>query len=356
MWENQHAAEVLVFLSLCEKWGGERFNCQERSTVHINLEKLYPAAFRFAHESQRRATSIGLDRWVDFRSWGSIFVTPSRIREPCDLCAIGGQSRVCALRERSLGLSAAHGKIQRLMRPEKLRRLRLRGFFGNALSFMQHVKDSEMSISTSFLMKTLNLERTVIKSVNPTVHKVRLAGEEQEQNCIEVDVQIDSPWEHKCPHCMKDCNVYDHQSGEVVWRALGINGTPVFLKYGPARISCPEHGVVREYIPWADGRSWFTADFNNDVAWMALQLPKSAIATFFQISWPTVGNCIKAAHGRVDRNYLSRIDGLVRLCIDVICYARDAGILLWSTIWIVIAPFGFMKATASGFLRISVRN
>ena len=85
-----------------------------------------------------------------------------------------------------------------------------------------------MSISTSFLIKTLNLERTVIKSVNPTVHKVRLAGEEQEQNCIEVDVQIDSPWEHKCPHCMKDCNVYDHQSGEVFWRSLGINGTPVF--------------------------------------------------------------------------------------------------------------------------------
>ena len=167
-----------------------------------------------------------------------------------------------------------------------------------------------------------DLFRREYKSVKTAVQKVRFAGEEREQNVIEVEVRPDSRLEHKCPFCMKACPVYDHQSGEVVWRAPSINGSPVLLKYSPARISCPEHGVVREYIPWADGKSRFTSDFNNEVAWMALQMPKSSVATFFQINWATVGNCIKAAHDRIEPNYLSRIDGMVRFCIDETSYSN----------------------------------
>ena len=32
------------------------------------------------------------------------------------------------------------------------------------------------------------------------------------------------------------------------------------------RIECPEHGVLTEYIPWADGTSRFTPEFNNEIA------------------------------------------------------------------------------------------
>ena len=65
---------------------------------------------------------------------------------------------------------------------------------------------------------------------------------------------------------MKEMSVYDHQSGEVAWRVPNANGTIVNLRYAPAHICCPEHGVIREYIPWADGKNHFTADFNSDIA------------------------------------------------------------------------------------------
>ena len=49
-------------------------------------------------------------------------------------------------------------------------------------------------------------------------------------------------------------------------------GYPVYLFYRRQRIECAEHGVHAEWIPWADGESRFTESFNNEVAWMALQM------------------------------------------------------------------------------------
>ena len=116
------------------------------------------------------------------------------------------------------------------------------------------------------------------------------------------------------------CSVYDHQSKEVSWRSPALNGRPVYFVYSPARISCPKHGVLREYIPWAHGACRFTLDFCNEVAWMSLSLPKTAIATYFQISW--VGNCIKVAHENLEPDTSLRLHGLRRICVDETSYAK----------------------------------
>jgi transposase len=107
-----------------------------------------------------------------------------------------------------------------------------------------------------------------------------------------------------------------------MWRAPNLNGVPVYICYRPQRIHCPEHGILTEYIPWADGNSRFTEDFNNEVAWMVCQMPKSAIALFEDIDWRTVGNCIKAAHERIEPDVSVRMHGLRRICVDETSYRK----------------------------------
>lgn len=110
------------------------------------------------------------------------------------------------------------------------------------------------------------------------------------------------------------CPGYDtkHQT-ESVWRAPNLNGTTVQILYQPRRIECPEHGVLTEYIPWADGSSRFKADFNNEEAWMVCRMPKTDIALYLNINWRTVGNCVKAARDRLEPDDTSRMRDLHRI-------------------------------------------
>ena len=111
-------------------------------------------------------------------------------------------------------------------------------------------------------------------------------------------------------------------STESSWRAPNLNGVPVYICYQPTRVKCPEHGVRTEYIPWADGRSRFTADFSNEIAWMVCRMSRSAVALFEDIDWRTVGNCVKAAHDRIEPDITARMHGLRRICVDETSYRK----------------------------------
>ena len=180
-----------------------------------------------------------------------------------------------------------------------------------------------MNISVVALKNILNLNRTVIEGAELTYETAKFDGEEYQKQIYNLSVRPDARYLHRCPKCMETRGVYDHQSGEVSWRAPSMNGTIIKLSYSPARIYCPScGGIFREYIPWADGKSRFTADFNNEVAWMALQLPKTAVSTYFDISWTTVGSCIKAAHSRLEPDQSLRLQGLKKICVDETSIAR----------------------------------
>ena len=126
-----------------------------------------------------------------------------------------------------------------------------------------------------------------------------------------------------CPECMKKCPVYDHQAKkEVSWIIALWNGVPVKVLYQPVRIECPEHGVLTEYIPWADGNTRFSPMINDEVAFMALTCPRTVVAQYFGINWRTVGNCIKAAHDRIESDVTQRLHGLRRICVDETSYRK----------------------------------
>ena len=96
----------------------------------------------------------------------------------------------------------------------------------------------------------------------------------------------------------------------------------VHICYRPNRIQCPDHGILTEYIPWQDGNSRLTADFNNEVSWMVCQMSKSAVALYEDIDWRTVGNCIKAAQSRLEPDVTERMRGLRRICVDETSYRK----------------------------------
>ncbi len=127
-----------------------------------------------------------------------------------------------------------------------------------------------------------------------------------------------------CPKCKKKCVLNGHRmQEESKWRAPNLNGMPVYILYKPQRILCPEHGALNEFIPWADGSSRFTPEFNDEVAWFVCQMSKTAISEYLSINWRTVGNCIAASHARLEPDLTQRIhDGVRRICVDETSYRK----------------------------------
>ena len=182
-----------------------------------------------------------------------------------------------------------------------------------------------MASPITILKNVLNLNKNFmhIENCEETVVTVSHDGEVFEQSRIIVNARPYKRIQGLCPCCMKKCPGYDSKRPKPSsWRAPNLNGVPVYICYKPKRINCPEHGVLTEYIPWADGKSRFTEDFNNEIAWLVCQMSKSAIAKFMSINWRTVGNCIKAAQERIDPDITIRMHDLHRICVDETSYRK----------------------------------
>ena len=160
-----------------------------------------------------------------------------------------------------------------------------------------------MASPLSILKSVLNLNDNCMHVCNCEKELVSIHrfGEVYEQLEIHVHARPYKRVQGLCPVCRKKCPGYDHKLDHPSrWRAPNLNGVPVYICYQPARIECKEHGVLTEHIPWADGNSRFTKDFNNEIAWMACRMSKTCISQYEGINWRTVGNCIKAAHSRLE--------------------------------------------------------
>lgn len=175
-----------------------------------------------------------------------------------------------------------------------------------------------MASLLSILKNVLTLNKMHVYSCEEETVTVSRNKELFEQHRIIVHASPYKRMQSICPKCGRKCGGYDskHPEKETTWRAPNLDGVPVLIRYTPRRIKCPEHGVLTEKIPWADGSSHYTEGFNNEVAWLALHMSKTAVTDFVGINWRTVGNCIKAAWDRIEPNVTARLHGLRRICID----------------------------------------
>ena len=157
----------------------------------------------------------------------------------------------------------------------------------------------------------LALKSTVIESC-------RIEGD-----AIFVEVRPYRSKMHRCPRCNRKCTVYDHARTPRRWRALDLGAMRCFLEFRMERVSCPDHGVIACMVPWARHGSWFTKEFEEEVAWTTIHCPRTAVCELFRIDWKSVGPiCKRVAEELEAAKGGSRYDGLVRIGIDETSYRK----------------------------------
>lgn len=145
----------------------------------------------------------------------------------------------------------------------------------------------------------------------------------------------------RCPVCGRRCDCHDHEPTRR-WRAMDLAASKCYLEYRPARVSCPEHGVHVERVPWARPRSRFTRDFEDWVACLAVHSPISWVARQARIEWRSVGGICRRVYADIEAERgVGRFDGLRRIGIDETSYKKghkyltvvvdhDRGCLVWA--------------------------
>jgi transposase len=105
-------------------------------------------------------------------------------------------------------------------------------------------------------------------------------------------------------------------------------------------VSCRRHGVVVCAVPWARHGSRFTRAFEDQVAWLAVNCSKSAVAALMRIAWRTVGGICERVAAEAGRE-IELLAGLRRIGIDEISHRKgqryltvvvchDTGRLVWA--------------------------
>jgi len=144
----------------------------------------------------------------------------------------------------------------------------------------------------------------------------------------------------RCGRCQRRGPRYDGGGGRRRWRALDLGTNLVFLEADAPRVKCRQHGPTVAAVPWARHGAGHTRDFDDQAAWLAVHVSKSAVVELLRIAWRTVGAIVERVSADIDAR-VDRLAGLRRIGIDEISYKRhhryltvvvdhDSGKLVWA--------------------------
>lgn len=161
--------------------------------------------------------------------------------------------------------------------------------------------------------RLLGLRDTVVEGVT-----VNDAGEG-----AEVVVEVRPGWRarDRCGLCGRRSGRFDNGAGRRRWRALDLGTSFCWLEADAPRVSCRRHGVVVARVPWARHDSRFTRAFEDQVAWLAVNCSKTAVAALMRCSWRTVGKVLERVCGEA-RLEVDLLQGLKSIGIDEISHRR----------------------------------
>lgn len=129
--------------------------------------------------------------------------------------------------------------------------------------------------------------KTLLNRVQPLKHFVYGKVQFTELNRIEVEIRPHRQRPAACSVCEKPAPAYDH-TGERQWLFVPLWGFPVWLRYQPRRVSCPEHGIVVESMPWSEGKRPISKAMMQFLGNWARRLSWQETARIFQASWQSV--------------------------------------------------------------------
>ena len=157
----------------------------------------------------------------------------------------------------------------------------------------------------------------------------------------------------RCGVCRRRSPGFDLGEGRRRWRALDLGVTLAFVEADAPRVTCRRHGVVVCAVPWARHQARYTRAFEDQVAWLAVNTSKSAVAALMRIAWRTVGSICERVAAEAQRE-IDLLAGLRRIGIDEISHrtgqryltvvvCHDTGRLVW-------AAAGRDRRTVAAFL------
>ncbi len=157
----------------------------------------------------------------------------------------------------------------------------------------------------------LGLEKTVIERVEF----------DEDVQLLVAHVRPRSRERRRCGICRRRCPGYDTGPGRRRWRTLDLGTIQAFVEADSPRVRCRVHGVVVAAVPWARHDAGHTHVFDDQVAWLATQAPKSTVVELMRIAWRTVGSIITRVWADVEAAH-DRFTGLRRIGIDEISYKK----------------------------------
>lgn len=178
--------------------------------------------------------------------------------------------------------------------------------------------------------RACGLTRTVVEGVDF----------DEAAGAVIVSVRPAAKAKNRCGRCGRKSPRFDQGDGRRRWRALDLGSTKVFVEASAPRVRCRAHGPTVAQVPWARHGAGHTRDFDDQAAWLAVHVSKTAVVELLRIGWRTVGSIITRVSADIDAN-VDRLDGLTRIGIDEISYKRgyryltvvvdhDTGRLVWA--------------------------
>jgi transposase len=113
---------------------------------------------------------------------------------------------------------------------------------------------------------------------------VHLLTDDKGNPIIIVDIEARTNGHKLCSMCRHPGPGYDRLKPRR-YKFVPLWGIPVFLRYARRRVTCPIHGVIVEYIPWAEGKSHLTNVFKLFLSYWAGHLSWSTVAGIYKVQW-----------------------------------------------------------------------
>lgn len=166
-------------------------------------------------------------------------------------------------------------------------------------------------------LKTIVNRVTNYKSF--VVGKVQWA-EEAETPTLEIEMRPRANGRPICSVCGKKAPGYDTANTPRRFEFVPLWMIPVVLVYRMRRVNCPTCGVKVERVPWSDGKSPMTIEYQWFLARWARRMSWKEVAAAFRVSWDRVFEACKQAvsWGLAHRD----LDGIESIGVDEVQWKK----------------------------------
>lgn len=142
----------------------------------------------------------------------------------------------------------------------------------------------------------------------------------EQTNEVHIYVKTRRTAKYKCPECGEECERYDDEENERIWRHGDVVFYPCYVHCRRPRIQCKEHKIHVVNAPWARKNSRYTLLFESYAMLLMKSMPVENARKLLRISHTSLTNILRYwVNKAVAEDDLSKVK---ILCIDETSFKR----------------------------------